>query len=74
MTQLNPPLWLYIPEFEAYGLAHFVENHGLEHHLYWTVFMDNGEIWTLPNNRVRAGYNNTLDRHEKNRDNGKPTQ
>ena len=33
--------------------------------------MDNGEIWTLPNDRVRAGYNKTLNRDEKNRDKGK---
>jgi hypothetical protein len=62
MIQINPPLWLYVPEFKQYGLAHFVENHGLEHHLYWTVFMDNGEIWTLSNDRVRAGNNKTLNR------------
>ena len=62
MTQLNPPLWLYVPELKSYGLAHFVENYGLEHHLYWTIFMDNGEIWTLNNKEIRFCKNISLDR------------
>lgn len=63
MLQLNPPLPLLVPDKETWGWAHFVTWDSLEHSLYWTVFLENGEIWTLPNEHVRAyGPNWTAER------------
>lgn len=64
ITQLNPPLWLYVPEKGMAGLAHFMLFPSLEDSIYWVCFMDSGEIWTLPNERVRAHKNVTLGRGE----------
>lgn len=61
-VQINPPLWLYVPEKGMAGLAHFMTWPSVEDSIYWTVFMDNGEIWTLPNERVRGHRNTTLGR------------
>lgn len=63
--QLNPPLWLYVPEKGMAGLAHFAAWPSVEDSIYWTIFMDNGEIWTLPNERVRAHKNTTLGRPQQ---------
>ena len=61
MLQLNPPLWLETPK--GMGLAHLVTWDSLEHSLYWTVFDEaTGQIWTWPNERVRAVKNITADR------------
>lgn len=61
MIQLNPPLPLTTPKGK--GLAHFVTDYSIEHHLYWTVFLDNGEIWTFANTEVRADSNETWGRN-----------
>lgn len=43
------------------GLAHFVIDYGEEHDLLWVVVDDaTGEIWTWPNNDVRAIKNISL--------------
>lgn len=60
ILQLDPPLWLETPK--GIGLAHFIERHSLEQSLYWTVFLDNGQIWTFENEQVRAVKNITLGR------------
>ena len=61
ITQLNPPLPLITPRGK--GLAHFVIDYGPEHHLMWTVFLDeNGECWTFANPRIRATNNTTMGR------------
>ncbi len=60
MLQLNPPL--PVTTSKGKGLAHFVTDYSIEHHLYWTVFLDNGEIWTLANTEVRADSNETWGR------------
>lgn len=63
ITQCNPPIPVYIPERHETGLAHFVIDYGIEHHLQWVVFMDEStEVWTLPNPRVRAQKNVTVGR------------
>ncbi len=62
ITQLNPPLPLWIPEQHRTALAHLVIDYGPEHDLIWVCFVDNGEIWCLPNSRVRARWNITMDR------------
>jgi hypothetical protein len=60
MLQLNPPLWLQTSK--GCGLAHLVTWDSIEHSLYWTVFLDNGQIWTLPNEMCRAAQNITGER------------
>lgn len=62
MIQLNPPLPVTTPKGK--GIAHFVTDYSIEHHLYWTVFLDNGEIWTFSNTEVRADSNETWGRKE----------
>lgn len=60
ILQLNPPLWLETPK--GAGLAHLVTWTTPENSLYWTVFLENGEIWTFQNEDVRCCKNITLDR------------
>lgn len=60
ILQLNPPLPLTTPKGPA--LAHFVIDEGIEHHLYWVCFGNDGEIWTWPNPKVRAEKNITYGR------------
>lgn len=61
ILQLNPPLPLVTPKGKC--LAHFLIDYGMEHHLYWTVFLDDShEIWTFSNAEVRADINPTYGR------------
>jgi hypothetical protein len=60
MLQLDPPLWLETPR--GPGLAHVLTWPNIEHSLLWTVFLENGQVWTFPNEQVRAGRNFTADR------------
>lgn len=62
MIQLDPPIWLYVPHMKMAGLAHICTWDSPENSVYWTLFMDNGEVWTLENERVRAHNNRTLGR------------
>jgi hypothetical protein len=62
MLQLNPPLPLQTEK--GWGWAHFVTWDSLEHSLYWTIFMESGEIWTAPNEKCRAMKNITGERYE----------
>lgn len=68
LTQLNPSIPMYIPEKNSKGQALAVIDYGIEHDLYWVIALDNGEIWTLPNPRVRAQYNTTLGRESNNKE------
>lgn len=54
ILQLDPPLPVLVPEKRAWGWAHLVTWNSVEHSLYWTIFVDSGEIWTAPNEKVRA--------------------
>lgn len=62
--QLDPPIALDTPK--GWGWAHLVTWGGLENSLYWTVFLENGEIWTFPNEQVRAMKNITAERPSPN--------
>ncbi len=63
MTQLNPPIPVYIPHLSECGLAHFLIDYSPEHHLKWVVFMDKtSEIWVWDNTKVRAQKNITMGR------------
>lgn len=63
ILQLNPPLPVTTPKGK--GHAHIVIDYGPEEHLMWTVFQDNGEVWTWPNTQVRAQGNVSMGRNGK---------
>lgn len=64
ILQLDPPIPVVCPEGK--GLAWLVIDYGAEHHLMWTIAIDDtGEIWTFDNTRIRASKNITMGR-EKN--------
>jgi len=45
------------------GFAHFLIEHGDEHHLQWVCFIDEtGECWTFENPDVRLQSNLTMGR------------
>lgn len=58
--QLNPPIQLETPR--GSGWAHFMSWASIEHSIYWTVFLETGEIWTCRNEEVRACKNITAER------------
>ena len=61
LLQLNPPIPLETPK--GWGWAHFISNESIEQSIYWTVFIsETGEIWTFPNEQVRAMKNITAER------------
>ncbi len=67
--QLDPPIPVFVPG-KGSGLAHLVIDMGAEHHLLWTIAMDDtGEFWSLKNPDVRAQWNATLGRLPRERDN-----
>lgn len=56
ILQLNPPIPVKCPKGE--GLAHALIDYGIEHHLYWVIFItETGECWTYANPQVRAVKN-----------------
>lgn len=61
-TQLDPPIPLHvIDKGDGYALA--VIDYGQEHNLIWvTAINDSGEIWCVPNPRVRMQPNWTMGR------------
>ena len=70
MLQLNPPLPVHVVGYRPIptgtGLCHFVINDGPEHHLYWTVAMDEGgEVYTVENPHIRFAENWTWGRTKK---------
>lgn len=58
---------VFIPEFNTEGFAFLVEAPSEEHYLYFTIAMDNGEIWTLDNTKVRFCINKTQNRNKINK-------
>lgn len=62
IVQLNPMLPVYVPEFSMEGYAFLVTEYGMENYFFFTVAVDNGEIWTLDNRRVRFCTNYTASR------------
>lgn len=61
--RLDPPIPLLVDGRE--GLAHLIENLGIESEDLWVVFFDDGIRW-VPNSRVRPCGNWTLGRGEAN--------
>jgi hypothetical protein len=63
LTQLNPSVPLYIPEKGAGGEAIAVIDYSKEDDLLWVIIMDDtGEIWTVPNAKVRGFKNYSIGR------------
>lgn len=60
MLELVTPIPMSCPKGNGY--AHFVHDRGMEHDLEWTIFLDNGEIWTYRNRDVRLQKNITYGR------------
>ena len=61
MLQLNPtiPVWVDGKEGHAIGWMDYSQ----EHHLLWIVaFDDTGEVWAIPNPRVRLQKNYSMGR------------
>ncbi len=64
IIQLNPTVPVITPKGK--GLAWFLIDYGEEHHLMFTIALDeNGEIWTFPSNEIRADKNITMGRSKK---------
>ena len=64
ILQLNPPLPLHTPKGK--GLAHFVIDYGIEHHLQWVVALADEEIcWTFENPDIRFEFNPTVGREKQ---------
>ncbi|MBC7712956.1 MAG: hypothetical protein H7177_06440 [Rhizobacter sp.] len=61
ITQLNPQIPMDTPK--GPGLATFLIDYGMEHDLYWVVFIDESrECWTLSNRDVRVQQNLSIGR------------
>ncbi len=68
ILQLDPPIPVWTEKGK--GIAWLVVDYGAEHHIMWTVAMDDtGEVWTFANPEIRAQWNLTLGRVLKERDN-----
>jgi hypothetical protein len=64
LLQLNPIIPMITPKGE--GMAHFLIDIGIEHHLQWIVFIDKtGECWTFDNPDVRLQDNLTKGRSKQ---------
>lgn len=63
ITQLNPPLPVFIVDKNESALAHLVIDYGIEHNLYWVCFCkSSGECWTISNKNIRMEWNYTIGR------------
>jgi hypothetical protein len=60
ILRLDPPIPLETPRGQGY--AHFLQDAGDERDMLWTVFHEDGQIWTWPNYEVRCCRNVTLSR------------
>jgi len=61
ILQLNPMLPVITPKGSGY--AFLVIDYSQEHHLLFSVIIDDtGEIWTFNNKEIRATVNITMDR------------
>lgn len=60
MIQLNPPIRMITPKGKGY--ANFLVDRGMDFDNEWIVFLDNGEIWSFLNSKVRVDNNFTYGR------------
>lgn len=60
--QLNPQIPVYVEE-KGLGYAILVTDYSQDHNRIWTVsFNDTGEIWDVPNQKIRLQWNWTMGR------------
>lgn len=62
MLQLNPMIPIYSIEHKMEGYAFLVIDYSQEHDLLFTCALDNGEIWTISNKKLRFCKNPSMDR------------
>jgi hypothetical protein len=56
ITRIDPPLPVLTPKGK--GMAHFLIDYGVEHHLMWVCFHDEtGECWCWQNPQIRLQTN-----------------
>ena len=60
--RLDPPIPLETVKVPA--MAHFLNDCGDERDIQWVCFLENGQIWWIPNTDVRACKNFSLGRSE----------
>ena len=61
-TQLRTPMPVHVLE-KGPGVAFAVIDYGIEHDLIWvTAIGDGGEIWCVPNPKIRMAANWTIGR------------
>lgn len=61
IKQLNPAIPMDTPK--GSGQANFLIDYGMEHDLYWVVFIDESrECWTFSNRDVRVQQNLSIGR------------
>ena len=62
MLQLNPMIPIVRVSDNMEGYAFLIIDYSQEHNLLFTCAMNNGEIWTLPNQEIRLDKNLSLNR------------
>lgn len=65
LTQLSPTIPMYVLD-KGKGHAIAVIDYSQEHSLLWVIAMDEtGELWTMPNEKVRMQWNVSMQRDAK---------
>jgi len=57
IIQLQPQIRMHTPK--GLGYANFLVERGMDFDNEWIVFLDNGEIWSFLNSKVRVENNIT---------------
>ncbi len=65
IIQLNPAIRMNTPKGPGY--ANFLIDRGMDLDNEWIVFLDNTEIWSFLNDKVRVDKNYTYNREEATR-------
>jgi len=60
IIQLDPFIPVYSIEYKMNGYAFLAIDYSQEHHILFTVALDNGEIWTIPSIELRFQNNVSL--------------
>ncbi len=64
ILQLNPMLPVYVID-KGEGYAFLVTDYSQEHHKIWSVaFSNTGEVWDVPNDKIRFQWNWTMGRNK----------
>ena len=63
MLQLNPTIPVYSTEHKMEGYALLVQDYSQEHNTLFLVALNNGELWWIPQNKIRMQKNISLSRY-----------